>query len=85
MKADAYRFFAALLGCIEWLWIIMLILLCVGQWIGVNVDTWDLKQLTWFMMVNTLGLSWVVFHLLRLSFEEAAEMVENDNTVSNLE
>lgn len=71
------KLLARLLGCMEWGWVFCLILLCIGQSIGTEIETMDLTTLTWLMMINTIAVLWIAFRLTRQSVEDLADKDEN--------
>ena len=72
------KLLARLLGCMEWVWIFCLILLCIGQSIGTDIEAMDLTLLTWLMMINTMAILWIVFRLTRQSVEDMAKKEKVD-------
>lgn len=64
---------ARFLGCVEWVWIAALILLCIGQSIGTDIEPMDLTKLTWLMMINTMAIFWIVFRMTKKSVEDLAD------------
>lgn len=74
MKIDIdLRLVARLLGMFEWVWIVCLVILCIGQSIGTDIQVLDMTTLTWLMMLNTIAILWIAFRLTRESVERLAE------------
>lgn len=74
MKIDIdLRLVARLLGMFEWVWIVCLVILCIGQSIGTDIQVLDMTTLTWLMMLNTIAILWIAFRLTRESVEKLAE------------
>lgn len=70
------RLVARLLGMFEWVWIVCLVILCIGQSIGTDMQVLDMTTLTWLMMLNTIAILWIAFRLTRESVERLAEKEE---------
>lgn len=85
MNKDGLRFFARLLGCLEWVWIVGIVLLCYGQSAGIEIETFSLEKLTWFMMINTIAMFWIIIHMVRQDVNEELEKAENDKPISDVE
>lgn len=85
MNKNGLKFFCRLLGCLEWVWIIVLVLLCYGQSAGIEIETFSLEKLTWFMMINTIALFWLMTHIVHLDVNEELEKAENDKPISDVE
>lgn len=74
MKIDIdLRLVARLLGMFEWVWIVCLVILCIGQSIGMDIQVLDMTTLTWLMMLNTIAILWIAFRLTRESVERLAK------------
>lgn len=74
MKIDIdLRLVARLLGMFEWVWIVCLVILCIGQSIGTDIQELDMTTLTWLMMLNTIAILWIASRLTRESVERLAE------------